>query len=371
MRVLYASERGFIPERIDGALFGAHSLLSRLARRGHDCEAVAAVDGRYRGRMLVYRAARALTGRRLRALMDRRPGYPTRRAWGGLVPAVLRARIERWRPDLVLTQLEGAERIARTAVAMGVPVIVWIHDNEFTYFRGNVPPSPLLLTVSATDYVARGVAERLGYESPVLYPPVDLDRCRARRDAPETVTLINPVPEKGVEVALEVAARLPHRRFTFVETWPLPREARRALAARLAALPNVTLRPPSPRIAPVYAATRVLLAPSQWVEAFCTVALEANANGIPVVASRIGGIPTTVGEGGILLPPDAPPAAWAQAVERLFTDADAYAQLSAGALANAARPEFDPERVVDRFLSIAAAHVARARGGGRELPARS
>jgi glycosyltransferase involved in cell wall biosynthesis len=372
MRILYASHRSYIPERLDGALYAAHSLLSLLVRRGHQCEAAVTLDTRYRARAQLYRALRLLTGRRRLALADRRTGYVTRRAWEGLVIPLVRQRIAAFRPDLVLTQLEGCEAIAAEAIAAGIPVVVWVHDNEFTYFKGRLGPNPLLLTVSATDFVAGGMAERLGCHSPVLYPPVDLDRCRAPRDpAADMVTLINPVREKGVQIALGVAALLPHRRFLLVETWPLSGTRGSELRSGLAGLPNVTLRPPSPTIGPVYGRTKVLLAPSQWVEAFCTVALEANANGIPVVASRIGGIPTTVGEGGVLLSPDSPPEAWAQAVERLLTDARAYEEASQKALLNAARPAFAPAAIVDRFLELAGAHVAAARSASPALAGRS
>jgi glycosyltransferase involved in cell wall biosynthesis len=372
MRILYASKRGYIPERLDGALYAAHSLLSLLGSRGHRCEAVAAIDRRYPARVRLYQTIRLLTARQLLGLTDRRNGYVTHRAWESLVIPLVRQRLERFRPDLVLTQLEGCESIAAEAIAAGIPVVVWVHDNEFTYFKGRTLPNRLLLAVSATDFVADGLATRLGCSSPVLYPPVDLDRCRAPHDpGADTVTLINPVRQKGVDIVLGVAGLLPHRRFLLVETWPLSLEQRAAINARLAGLPNVTLQPAAPAIGPVYAQTKVLFAPSQWVEAFCTVALEANANGIPVVASRIGGIPTTVGEGGVLLAPDSPVEAWAQAVEGLFADAAAYADTSRKALANAARPEFAPLTIVDRFLELATDHVANARSASPALAERS
>jgi len=363
MRVLYASRRSHIPQRVDGALYAAHSLLALLRRRGHACEAAVPIDMRRRRRLQLYRAARLVSGRRLLGLPDRLNGYVTFRAWEDLLGPLVDRRLERFRPDVVLTQLEGSEAIAAAAIRAGVPVIVWIHDNEFTYFKGTLPSSPLLLTVSATDFVSAGMAARLGLDSPVLYPPVDLDRCRAPRDRADSVTLINPVRQKGVDIVLRVAELLPHRRFLLVETWPLSAEQRAALEGRLARLPNVSLRATAPDVRPVYARTKVLLAPSQWVEAFCTVAFEANASGIPVVASRIGGIPTTLGEGGILLAPDAPPEQWAAATEALLAEPATYDRLSRRALENAARPEFSPDRIVSRFLEIAEEHIRRARGG--------
>ena len=66
---------------------------------------------------------------------------------------------------------------------------------------------------------------------------------------------------------------------------------------------------------------RALLVPSQSYEGAPRVVLEAYAAGVPVVGSRIGGLPSLIedGESGLLVPPsDA--AAWAAAVRRLMID---------------------------------------------------
>ncbi len=366
LRVLYASEREHIPDRVDGALYAAHSLLSILNRRGHPIEAVASIGKLQPARRLAYRAMRAVSARRLLALPDRRNGYPTRRSWEELIGDVVVERMSAFRPDVLLTQLDGCERVARIGIERGVPTIVWVHDNEFSLFTGNVPRSRLLLALSATDFVSQTMRARLRLPSDVLYPPVRLDRCLASRDADAgDVTFINPVKEKGLDIALEVARLLPHRRFQFVEAWPLRQDRVDVLQRALAGLPNVTFRRWSEDVRPVYARTRVLLAPSQWLEAFCTVVFEANANGIPVVASRIGGIPTTLGRGGLLVDPHAPAEEWATAVEGLMSDVSCYQRLSALALDNAAREEFNADRIVDRFIDLASAHATSGRVSDR------
>ena len=358
MLFLYASERPYLPERLDGAIYAVHCLFSMLRRRGHQCEAL--VPGLRTGTKgwSVYRAARWITRRRLLALPDYRNGYRTARARPELFRDALRRRLADRRPDVLLTQLEGTEAIATEAVRAGIPAVVWVHDNEFGFYAGRPPVGPGLLAVSATDYVGDRVREKLGMEAPVLYPPVDLGRCRARREHPDLITMINPYPVKGVHIALKVAELLPHRRFQLVETWPLHDSLRAELDAAVARLPNVTLRPGSPRIAEVYDRTLLLLAPSQWVEAFCTVILEANVNGIPAVASRIGGIPTTLGGGGVLVEPDAPPEEWARRVEDVLSDPAKYEALSRAARANATRPEFDPDRIAIRFLELVSGMAA-------------
>ncbi len=75
------------------------------------------------------------------------------------------------------------------------------------------------------------------------------------------------------------------------------------------------------RVADVLQGARAVLVPSVSYEAQPRVILEAYAAGVPVVASRIGGLPDLVAEGesGFLVKSD-DPAAWAAAAGRLFDD---------------------------------------------------
>ena len=96
----------------------------------------------------------------------------------------------------------------------------------------------------------------------------------------------------------------------------------------------------------------MLLAPSQIEEAFGRVIIEAGLNGIPAVASRIGGIPESIGESGVLLPPTDPPQRWADAIDRMLSDPASYARLRTAALANAHRQEFEATTVAERFTKV-------------------
>lgn len=127
---------------------------------------------------------------------------------------------------------------------------------------------------------------------------------------------------------------------------------RERLLKRLAALPNVTLRPPTQDMRSVYGKARIVLAPSQWEEAFGRAAVEPQFSGIPVVASARGGLPEAVGPGGLLMDPAADADAWAEAVRRLWHDPALYAEKSQAARRNSTRPEMDPARQIDRLLDI-------------------
>jgi glycosyltransferase involved in cell wall biosynthesis len=81
----------------------------------------------------------------------------------------------------------------------------------------------------------------------------------------------------------------------------------------------------------------VCVVPSVWQEAFGLAALEPMARGVPVVASRVGGIPEVVvdGETGILVPPG-DEAGLARALDRLLADPAERARLGANGRRRAA-----------------------------------
>jgi glycosyltransferase involved in cell wall biosynthesis len=133
-----------------------------------------------------------------------------------------------------------------------------------------------------------------------------------------------------------------------------------ALVARVAAHPNVVLQPRTHDMRQVYRATHILLAPSQWEEAWGRVATEAQFSGIPVLASDRGGLPEAVGPGGSVLPHDAPATVWAEALREYWRDPAVYQRASAAALDYARRPEIDPQRQVRDLTAILADSVRKA-----------
>lgn len=111
-------------------------------------------------------------------------------------------------------------------------------------------------------------------------------------------------------------------------------------------------RPWAEDVAPFMAAMDVLALPSVGAEAFGRVLIEAQASGVPVLGSRIGGIPEALAEGesGLLVPPgDA--AAWEEAIARLVDDRLLRQRMSA-----AARPfvigRFDTRTIASQFGAI-------------------
>ncbi len=172
---------------------------------------------------------------------------------------------------------------------------------------------------------------------------------------------MNPVASYGLETALDLAAARPDVLFAFVEWWKLSDDERTALNDHLAAkLPNVLLRPATDDPGAVYADARVLLAPF-LLDGRPRVVLEAQANGIPVLARDLPALRETVGPGGRLVRSDAAIGEWAVALGELIDDPQRYREVCDAAARHAQREEVDPGVIVARFERALADLVASFR----------
>lgn len=102
-------------------------------------------------------------------------------------------------------------------------------------------------------------------------------------------------------------------------------------------------------LAPLLRACDLFLLPSE-TESFGLAALEAMSSGVPVIASRAGGLPEVVGEGGLLFPVG-DCEAMADAALRLLEDEPARASLGLAARARAVRL-FQKSPVVARWEAL-------------------
>lgn len=264
--------------------------------------------------------------------------------------------VEKARPDVVVSQLEGGIAILEGLRFASRRVLLL---RAFEHYRGDGTYPDLRrfvegggIAIANAGVLSRALAPHLGVELPVVYPLVDVNEYRTERPSPDHVTFVNPVRVKGVEVFLEVAARMPEQRFLVVEGWPVPEREREELLQRFALLPNVRYVPRVDDMREVYASTAILMVPSVYEETFGRVVLEAQASGIPVVASPRGGLPEVVGDGGLVIDDYLAAGAWVTALRGLLQDPARRRELSLRATANANRDDFSVERNVSRFLEL-------------------
>jgi glycosyltransferase involved in cell wall biosynthesis len=346
MRILFVHAQPYPPERYSGADVTTHELCDALGAGGHACAVLAGTPP---------------PPRRPCAAADA-PGF------GVGYPILRRARPElaaaeaRWRfaPELVVIQAGAPAALVEAFLAQGLPTLMWVHDVEFEAWGGVPLPRPGLRWLANSLYTAARLRARFGIEAPVLRPLVRPARYRVESRRTR-VLFVNPHPFKGLDVALHLAARRPDVGFDFVESWRAGRGPARRWRAQLSGARNLAWHAALPDVRPLLARARLVLVPSRWEETWGRIVSEAQVSGIPALAARRGGLPESVGEGGLLVDADADLAGWERAFDRLWDDPREYAARSTAALIHAARAEIQPEVVLADFLAHARRHAERPR----------
>lgn len=214
---------------------------------------------------------------------------------------------------------------------------------------------------------------------------VDLDFFRSRpheRNGSPTIGFFKGFkavygPTIWVRAIPKVLARCPNARFEFVGRGPLLAECR-SLACSLGVSNAISWLDyqPDEKMPEVLGRWDLSVMPS-FCESFGVAALESSAVGVPVVASRVGGLNETIRDGvtGLLVPPGDSDAL-AEAVIRLLDDVPLRRRMGLAGRALVAS-EFNGPDCLDRLLNVyenaRSAHVTRSEErtvAGRDRPPR-
>ena len=356
MKVLFVSDHAYPPDRVGGAEASTHDLALTLQEKGVAVAVLAALPPA-RVRHLPGEILRRALGRQA-FRTDRAMGYPVFRARD---PArATHQTLKRFAPSAVVVTAGTYAPLAEAFLARRLPTILYLRDVEKASLGGVGSRAAHVTYVSNSRFNASRATAIVGVDPVVIPPLIRPERVRVETTRTR-VLFVNPVPEKGVDLAFQLAEARPDIPFDFVECWALGVLTRERLLARARTLPNVTVHPPTDDPRRLYAHARIVLVPSQWEESWARVVTEAHCSGIPVLASHRGGLPESVGPGGILVEHDAPPARWREALSSMWDDHATYATLVTAAERHAMRPEIQPAALVDKFVACVAEHVARCR----------
>ena len=215
------------------------------------------------------------------------------------------------RPIAVTAHFDGQYRVLNhLASNKWVEMLLFINNTMEAHFRKDINPFPSMIV-------------RTGVVRPLM------NEAKIKMDTPpdgDAITLVNANVNKGVHQLIEIAKRMPNRKFLAVkpyygELW-IP-----------AAPQNIEWIPFDDDVRNILKRTRILLFPSNY-ESFGRIAVEAMYNGIPVIYSKpatdnVGIVGSTEGVEEWIVPAGIGckrdvPEEWTSAIEAL-DDPDTYA----------------------------------------------
>ncbi len=288
----------------------------------------------------------------------------------GLAAIRLRHMVRRYQADLVHSHGLRAAWLVRRAR----PQVPWVHTHHLdSWFTASAMRTAIhrralrgigrraQLQIAVSQSVFEFVTETLGSPaSRVRVVPNGIDplqpRLRERPSAARVGVLASLIPSKGVDLAVMALATPPGRALSLVVGGQGPElPALLDLAERLQVASRVTFLGPVTDRQAFFDSCDVAWVPSR-AEPFGLVACEAMSAGLPVVGTRVGGLPEILDppRSGALVAP-ANPTALASVTAALLDDVERYRRLS----------EAGPERV--RLRYSAARMAALTRGVYREV----
>lgn len=193
------------------------------------------------------------------------------------------------------------------------------------------------LVIANSMFIAKVIKKQLGIQALVSYPLVDPNEYIAEKMNKSYITMINYLPEKGSRIFKIITAHFPDEKFLAIRGWI---KTDRNISSRCEK--NLIIEGPYRDMKQVYAKTKLLVVPTQLLEAYSRVILEAYMNGIPVIASKVGGVPEAVLRGGLLVDDYNNPQEWVNGI-RVILEPQNLIKFSRLAKENATRYSLEHE----------------------------
>ncbi len=327
-------------------------------------------------------ASRAAGARFVPLRHVRRPLHPARDVLGLVELVVL---MRRAAPDIVHANSSKAGVLGRLAAAVaGVPIRIFtVHGWAFSASSGVVsllyrwadrlmaPLTTLTICVAERERTSGLAARTCIADRTVVIPnAVDVGAVpQARHDGgrPLIVAVGRLAEPKDALTLVRALAAVPGRPFTALLVGDGPDRPSVAVEVRRLGLQDAVALAGTRDDVPELLARSDVFALSSRSEGAPISILEAMAAGLPVVSSRVGGVPELVvdGETGLLVPPG-DPEAMAVALGRLVADADLRHRLGAAGRERAQRC-FDLRRQQRAHLDCYTRELER-RGGRAPAP---
>lgn len=288
-----------------------------------------------------------------------------------------------WHPAYSLFRLAGVRSIVVHDHTSGARTVPRGPKRWLKRARQRLPGTLADRVVGVSDYVARrkievdlvpaGRVQRIWNSVPIpSRAPSRSHRLHEafgiRAQRPVIACACRAAPEKGVHHLLRAFDRLVsvgsgsgRPVLVFIGDGPALDDLG-ALRATLSARQDIVLTGYREEAGELLGDADLCVVPSVWEEAFGLAALEPMARGVPVIASRVGGIPEVVvdGQTGLLVPPG-DEAALERAMRRLLDDPDESRRLGRAGFVRA-KTIFSRERELEELTALLGSLLQRPGG---------
>jgi len=183
---------------------------------------------------------------------------------------------------------------------------------------GNVLIETAGEVVANSKFMGQLVQQAFGRRCEVIYPGIETPEGweKRRTKLSRSVVAMGGSTKKGIEIVVELARAFPAERFLVCGVKALPsRFEPKKLPENMLWLGRIEGRA-------AFALAKLVLMPSQWPEPLGRVCPEALVRGIPVLASRVGGIPEVVQEARFLVSDFTSAKAWQTAMKALLPEVE-------------------------------------------------
>ncbi|MDP2924682.1 MAG: glycosyltransferase [Candidatus Omnitrophota bacterium] len=191
--------------------------------------------------------------------------------------------IEKNKPDIIFTSQEDIFSLTAASRA-GIQHFHVFTSPTFKYgitfslYKKEFKNAMLNTRIITRDIFKKDIKRYWKKKAFILPPIIDPELYRVKNKNPEYITFINYGYDKGAMIFINIARRLPDKRFLIIQSKNIFRSE--------PWLKNVTVMKTQLDMKKVYAVTKILLVPSLWEEAGPRVVFEALLNGIPVIATN-------------------------------------------------------------------------------------
>lgn len=220
----------------------------------------------------------------------------------------------RW-ADLVVTHLVNTYHCFNQSRRFNKKLVHLIHNSFGCHIlRARVNANYLV-------YNSEYVKQKLGYSQPscICIPPVDYREYANVKPTGEYITLVNLNQNKGGEILIEIAKRLPQYKFLGVKGGYYEQ-------IQDSSVKNIKYIEPQADIKKVYAKSKIILMPSEY-ESYGQVAIEAISCGLPVLNSSAEGLVSALGEAANTINRNDIDK-WVFEINKLMTDKKYYSERS-------------------------------------------